>query len=150
MKSLLFLFVALPACFLAGCAGIGFESAWEESVAAYEAGDIDDSVAGPWEGTWRTETNGHEGDLRCIASPTDEKGIYEFWYHATWFRIFRGGYKVYFDVAPGKGGYVVSGEEDLGLFGTFAHDGVVKGRKFHATYTNERRNQEGAFRLQRP
>lgn len=148
--NLLRLLLVLSTAFLViGCAGVGFEKKWEAALAEYGSAKSPGPVAGPWTGTWRTETNGHEGKLRCIATPIDEDS-YEFLYHATWFKIFQGGYKVNFDVDKTSGGYLVQGTEDLGLFGTLTHDGKIRGDKFNATYSNRRETQVGEFKMERP
>lgn len=149
MNSLRLLLVLSIVLGTIGCAGVGFEKKWEAALAEYDSAKSPDPVAGPWKGTWRTETNGHEGKLRCIATPTDEDS-YEFLYHATWFKIFQGGYKVNFEVDKSAGGYLVQGTEDLGLFGTFSHDGKIKGDQFNATYSNQRETQVGEFKMERP
>ncbi len=152
ISSLLRTTLCLLALCSIGCAGIGFEKAWQESVAAHQAGTGGkDPVAGPWKGTWETATNGHKGKLRCIATPGPEAGAYDFRYHATYFKVLSGAYKVNFDVEPTTdGGYAVEGSQGLGPFGSFDHDGKIKGQRFDATYSNRSGSQQGAFEMQRP
>lgn len=130
---------------------MGFEKAWEASVRDYFAGRITDPVAGPWTGTWQTDTNGNRGQLRCLVSPSDEQaGRYRFHYHATWYRIFRGGCRVQFDVTENPdGSRTVEGSKDLGFFSAFKHVGKISGKRFEATYSN-RRGEIGGFEMTRP
>jgi hypothetical protein len=144
----------LPLCLLAmvafsftGC--VTYEKKWNEAVAAYEAGETQ-APAGPWTGTWTTETNGHTGDLRAIVSPSKGgNGDYDFHYHATWKEIFSGAYKVRFPVTQSGSKYLANGEKSLGLFGTFGHKATISGNRFDATYSN-RKGDLGTFQMTRP
>ena len=119
------------------CAGIGFQNAWTEAVAEHQSGKNPEAVTGPWTGTWKTDSNGHEGKLRCLVTPSESEGTYDFRYHATWFKILRGGYKASFDVARDSGGYTVEGNKDLGFFGEFEHTGRISGDRFDGKYSNQ-------------
>ncbi|MEO0416637.1 MAG: hypothetical protein AAF226_16975, partial [Verrucomicrobiota bacterium] len=98
--------------FLSSCSTIGFEKEWAKSVSEYKSGAVS-GVEGPWTGSWKTDTNGHEGDLRCIVKPKApsqaDAGDYEFHYHATWAGWLRGGYSVDFPVVKEGQDYRVSG-----------------------------------------
>ena len=139
----------LPALLGMSCGGIGFEKAWTEAVTEYKSGKNPEPVAGPWTGSWRTDTNGHEGKLRCLVSPSETKGDYDFRYHATWFKILRGGYDARFDVSREGNGYAVEGKKDLGFFGEFEHTGRISGNQFNGKYSNEK-GDVGNFQMSRP
>ena len=124
-----------------------FEKRWQESVAAYQAGEVD-SPEGPWIGSWTTKTNGHTGDLRAIVSE-NANGEYDFKYHATWGKIFSGGYRVTYPATRSGSTYKVDGEQNMGLFGTFRHRATISGNRFDATYSNDK-GDLGEFSMKRP
>ncbi len=138
---------------LASCAGAGFDRDFAAAVAARESGgNAKDAVAGPWAGTWLSHVNGHNGDLRCLVTPSDsgDEDTYDFRYHATWGSFFQGGFTGEFAVTEdGRRGYRVKGEKDLGLFGGFQHDGWIKGDSFEATYASDM-GDHGVFEMERP
>ncbi|NNE90029.1 MAG: hypothetical protein HKN23_00130 [Verrucomicrobiales bacterium] len=136
----------LPVLLLASCASARFEKDWKQALAD-EASGKSNAVTGPWTGTWETETNGHTGDLRCLVS--EDGDSHKFRYHATWGKIFQGGYTANYDVRKTGRAYKVTGSKDLGFFGEFAHDGTIRGDTFHATYESSK-GDKGAFLLRRP
>lgn len=126
-----------------------FEKEWEAAVDDYQSGAVK-SPEGPWTGEWTTSTNGHTGDLRAIVKESSKKpGHYDFRYHATWANVFSGTYKVTYPVSPSGSGFTVNGDQKLGIFGTFHHEGTIRGNSFNATYSNEK-GDLGDFRLRRP
>ncbi len=144
---------------LASCASARFEKDWKTAVADQSSGK-GDPVSGPWAGSWTTETNGHTGKLRCLVTPlhdaacqeTNGKKLddqYRFRYHATWGKIFQGGYTADYDVKKSGSGYQVTGSKDLGPFGEFKHDGKIQGDQFNATYESTK-GDKGGFYLNRP
>ncbi len=143
-------FLPLLACvglLLTSCAS--FEREWKQSVADYRSGKTS-APAGPWEGTWTTATNGHSGKLRAIVKPAPgAPGEYDFRYHATWGKIFSGGYSVRFPVKRSGGVYRADGTKDLGLFGSFGHKAKITGQSFEATYSNDK-GDLGKFSMRRP
>ena len=145
--------LGLIAVTLASCAGAKFNRDWDAAVAAHQSGETAKSpVEGPWTGTWLSHVNGHNGDLRCLVTPAEDgaDSTYDFRYHATWGSFFQGGFTPQFTVKPdGKRGLRVKGEEDLGIFGSFQHDGWIKGDTFEATYASDM-GDHGVFELARP
>ena len=150
MKATRFFICLLSLLFLASCAGARFERDWNTAIADHESGKTN-AVTGPWTGTWTTATNGHTGDLRCIVESNDGKtnGPHKFRYHATWGKIFKGGYNAEYDVKKSGSSYAVTGSKDLGMFGTFDHDGKIRGNQFDATYESTK-GDKGAFEMKRP
>jgi len=133
--------------FLSGC--VGFERQWQQSVAAYRAGEVE-TPEGPWQGSWKTTNNDHTGDLRAIVkADPDDPGEYRFRYHATWARFFAGTFGVDFPVERSGGEYHVDGDHDLGLFGTFRHRASISDDSFEATYGDDDGNV-GRFSMTRP
>lgn len=132
---------------LVGCTS--FEREWKQSVADYRTGKVA-APAGPWAGQWATSTNGHTGNLRAIVKPApDAPGEYDFRYHATWGKVFSGGYTVRFPVKRSGGTYRADGTKNLGLFGSFGHKATITRNAFQATYSNDK-GDLGKFEMRRP
>lgn len=128
IRVILVVCVALPS--LAGCAG--YPRGWRQEARKPPA----HPVAGAWEGSWRSDVNGHRGALRCLVRGLPD-GRFEFRYRATWAKFLCAGYTVACYVRPGENEtWIVSGERDLGrLFGgVFSHEGVIDGDTFTAGY----------------
>jgi len=130
------------------CSCSSFENEWDRAVVDYQSGSVA-APYGPWQGSWKTDTNGHTGDLRAIVKPSSKEGNYTFRYHATWGALFRGTYSVDFPGSKQGGAYVIEGKKSLGPFGKFGHKAVVTPGQFKATYFNES-GDLGGFTLRRP
>ena len=132
------------------CAGARFNADWDRAVTDQHAGKHD-AVTGPWEGNWLSHHNQHTGALRCLVDPvsgSDE--LYRFRYRATWKNFLSGGFAADYTVkSDGGAGYRVTGEKDLGSFGTFTHDGRIRGNDFEATFRSSS-GDHGEFSLKRP
>src|SRR5688572_24991428 len=61
-------------------------------------------LAGPWEGRWVSEKNGHNGRLRCVMTQTGTNS-YHTHFHAIFWKIFRAAYQVPFEVTETGGRY---------------------------------------------
>jgi len=145
--ALLFFGILIP-MLQTGCGT--FQRSYRQALAEYAAGETE-GPEGPWEGTWITTTNGHEGTLKAVVTKEPgESDIYEFHYFATWARFFRGGYRVKYPVTRTSSGYRVVGTENLGFFGEFTHDGTIVGDRFSATYEKGEGEQVGSFEMSRP
>src|SRR6478752_6698735 len=91
------LFSASFACLLmfvlASCS-IGYSSKWTKAAADTKSKRPTD-LTGAWEGTWKSESDGHTGKLRAIVSqPAPPQGPalrresgYYFLYEATWKKV---------------------------------------------------------------
>jgi hypothetical protein len=140
---------------LSNCAGAGFNRDWNAAVAARKAdGGKGDAISGPWQGTWLSHSNAHTGDLRCLVEPktgtaAGKPGDYRFRYHATWGKIFQGGFAADFPAVKEGNGFRVKGTETLGLFGGFDHDGKITGDQFTAKYSSDQ-GDHGVFNMKRP
>ncbi|MEM7698472.1 MAG: hypothetical protein AAF236_08730 [Verrucomicrobiota bacterium] len=140
------LFIAIALTFTA-CSS--FERDWRKAVADYEAGGVE-APNGPWSGTWTTTSNGHSGDLRAIVTPDGTSdGDYKFRYHATWLGGFSGTFPVTYPVTRSGSRWKVTGEENLGIFGSFRHDGTITKNRFDATYSDDQ-GAVGEFKMTRP
>ena len=129
----------------AGCSSLGKK--WTDAVVLPTATN---SVAGAWEGIWRSGENGHTGRLRCILTPTTTNGVYQAQFHATFWKLFSAGYKVNFTIQPTNGYWLLSGEQNLGglMGGVYKYDGKVTPTEFKANYKSSM--DQGIFEMSRP
>ncbi len=147
MKIPSLLLVLVISVLLTSCGS--FERDWKQSVAQYQARSVS-SPSGPWTGTWSTPGNGHTGNLRAIVKPSPSTpGEYRFRYHATWAKVFSGGYTVSYPVTGSPGNYAANGKENLGGFGTFDHTAKITKTKFTASFSNNK-GDVGKFAMTRP
>lgn len=150
--ALLFHFGAL------GCSS--FERDWQDAVAELDAdgvGSRDATAApsnevgfeGPWEGRWRSESDGHSGQLRCLLTPIDgSKRRYVARYKARWAAIFTFEYSLPIELAPGEGRYSFDGEQDLGWpWGIYRYQGTISTDRLTSRY--QARFDRGLFELER-
>ncbi len=132
--------------FGSGCSS--FNRHWEE---AGRMPGTATGMSGRWEGTWRSEANGHEGGLRCLVTE-QENGLYEAWFRATYHRVFdlHFGYKVPLTVERTNGVYRFEGEADLGWLagGIYHYEGEATAEHFFSRYRS--RQDQGTFDMRRP
>ena len=148
-------FFLLLVVFLQGCSS--FNRDWEvqgaQSEMALQETLVEQSVStegleGHWEGTWRSEDNGHEGGLRCIITRNEEDTLIAR-YHATYGMFFTFEYKMPMEVVKEKEFYLFSAETDLGWLagGLYKYEGTVIGDDFASTYKCKR--DHGIFEMKR-
>lgn len=134
---------------LANCSA-AFNREWKSELASspkHSASDIN----GAWTGMWRSDKNGHHGDLRCIVSTSDVKtGASRFHYHATFMKFLSATYDVTHIVKRTKDGYVFSGDQAISGKGSgvYHYEGRVSGGEFHATFRSG--SDHGVFEMKRP
>ncbi|MEN3941868.1 hypothetical protein WJU23_11285 [Prosthecobacter sp. SYSU 5D2] len=107
-------------------------------------------VEGAWEGTWKSDVNGHNGRLRSVVGPVkNAEGDHSFHYHATWAKILSGAYRVDHRVQTAKDGAIFKGQHKLPGWagGLYTYDGTVKGDDFEARYECDL--DKGTFRMKR-
>ncbi len=148
MKSLVLLILCCSlVLLLTGCGP--FERQWKQAVSAYQAGQTSSPI-GPWEGTWKTVTNGHTGKLRAIVTaPENSTDDYRFRYHATFKKNLSAGYTAHFPVTRSGSTYRVDGQQKLPLYGTFRHQATITRDRFNATYSSKK-GEIGSFEMKRP
>lgn len=131
---------------LASCGSLAYQRAWE----AFDAERVDDPAVGRWEGTWRSEWNGHSGGLRCMTTRAEE-GAYLARFHSTygWFLSFR--HEARLRVVEKDGEALrFEGDEDLGAAfgGVYQYEVEVRGGDFEARYRAEN-GDHGVFSMRR-
>ncbi len=146
------LIVAVLAGLLAACGSVRFERAWDSAAAAPAQAP---SASEPprrerWEGSWRSEWNGHEGGLRCLMWRVDEHHL-QAWFLSTYARILSFEHDTLFHLEPrGDGAFTLSGSQDLGALvgGVYTYDDEPDPSRFRATYSAEN-GDHGVFELSR-
>src|SRR5690242_6793524 len=71
-----------------GCSS--FNKQWK--TALKQPNSVDD-IAGPWDGRWLSDVNGHQGRLRCVMTKKNDRE-YDAHFHAKYKKIFSFGYTV--------------------------------------------------------
>lgn len=143
MKHVIFSLLALV--FLSSCSA-GFRREWRSALAA----GPQPGVTGAWEGTWKSEVNGHHGRLRAVVSaPKNAEGDHEFHYHATWAKILSGAYRAKHRVSPIRGGSSLQGSHQMPEWagGRYTYQGTIQGDSFQARYDCSK--DKGIFEMQR-
>lgn len=134
----------LAAAWITGCST--FEADWEAGAAipASPPGEL----IGRWQGTWRSDLNGHHGSLRCILT-AQEDGTFKARYHATYGAALSFEYEVPMTAQRQAETWKFQGNADLGWLagGVYHYLGEVCGDHFRSTYTAKR--DRGTFEMVR-
>lgn len=143
LLSLFFLGLALT---LSSCSH-GFRREWRAAI----QNPAKPGVEGAWEGTWKSEVNGHHGRLRCVVGPAkNAEGDHSFHYHATWAAVLSGSYRADHRVrkAP-KSLWTFEGQHRMPDWagGLYQYNGTVEGDVFTAQYKCAK--DQGTYRMQR-
>jgi len=131
---------------LALCSGCrSFDKAWkttEEPIAK-------PSILGPWNGTWTSLVNGHNGALRCVVTQ-DKNGNFIARFHAVYQKVLRFGYTVPLQVTETNGAFEFRGEANLGWWagGVYQYEGYTSETNFLSTYSCH--YDHGTFQMTRP
>lgn len=140
----LFLLFALLACCSSGCL-CAFHRDWQEAKSCPPV----DNLAGLWEGTWVSHTNGHHGKLRAIITNCGN-GRYRAQYQGTFHVVIPFVYETTHCRTSSDGGVVhFTGREELCQLagGTYRMNGWANGQRFVANYKSD--NDCGVFKMQR-
>jgi hypothetical protein len=141
--------VCLVAAFsFTGCSS--FERDWR--IAGQIAFSTNATMAGRWEGIWRSEVNGHNDQLRCVLTPLTN-GVHSARFHARYKKgIFRFGfsYSVPLEVRRADDAFQFEGESDLGWLagGVYRYEGSATTTNFFSTYRSK--YDHGTLRMDRP
>lgn len=136
--------IVMALTMLTGCSD--FEKAWEQAASlSNPVGDFQ----GRWEGTWRSESNGHNGPLRAIIVRQDNGG-YRTWFHAGYGGIFTFEHQITLNARPDGNFHAFEGSADLGWLagGVFHHSGKASDKLFYSTFKAE--GDHGIFEMWRP
>jgi hypothetical protein len=124
-----------------------FNHAWTK--AAKEPVVTTNTLLGCWEGTWLSDANGHNGNLRCIVTLKDD-GTYNARFHAIYKKVLGFGYTVPLKAAATNGVFEFNGEADLGWWagGVYHYEGHAQDTNFFSTYRCK--YDHGVFQMTRP
>ena len=141
------------ACLVAAFSFTGcstFERDWRS--AAQIPFSTNTTITGRWEGTWRSEVNGHNDQLRCLMTPLTN-GLHSARFHARYKKgIFRFSfsYSVPLQVRRANDTFQFVGEADLGWLagGIYRYEGSATATNFFSTYRSK--YDRGTFQMERP
>ena len=107
------------------------------------------SVEGRWEGTWRSDANGHNGRLRCVLTRSGE----DKWraaFHAKFMKIFSYSHVTTLTGRETNGAVELRGEAKLSKLagGLYKYEGRVTPTEFRSTYKSKR--DHGTYQMTRP
>jgi hypothetical protein len=107
------------------------------------------SPEGRWEGRWISESNGHNGKLRCLMS-RESDSIYRAKFRATYAGILHFGYTARWEMHSHDIGWEFDGEADLGKMagGVYYYEGRTTGTNLVSTYRSK--YDHGRFEMHRP
>lgn len=106
-------------------------------------------MEGRWDGSWRSDSNGHHGSLRCVIQRGDDQA-YRARFRARYAGLLSFGYTVSLTAtndAPGH--WRFRGEADLGRLagGVYQYEGEVREDAFKSSYRSS--GDHGVFEMNR-
>ena len=111
-------------------------------------------IDGRWQGTWKSDANGHSGGLRCIITPIDS-AHFKADFHATYGWLFGFGYDMTMtiqaaDSATQPSVVYFSGKENLGWLagGEYTYKGKADTITFFCNFKST--GDHGTFQMVRP
>jgi hypothetical protein len=126
---------------LAGCSN--FDREWRDAGTRPASG-----IEGRWQGSWKSEADGHTGALLCVIRHGDGD-TYNASFNATYSSIFHFGYDA--KLTGHQVGNLVhlTGDENLGWpVGVYHYEGTADPTQFYCTYRSK--DDHGYFALSRP
>jgi len=123
-----------------------FNSDWKR---AESLGPPPDDISGAWDGSWRSDADGHHGRLRCVMRKESEQ-LYQAEFRARFWKVFFYTYGVPFQVGRTNDEFAFHGASDLGRLvgGVYSYEGTATPTNFLANYRS--RYDNGVFVLKRP
>lgn len=136
-------FAVLCVALASGCST--FSRDWQASANV----PLGDSIEGRWDGSWKSDVNGHTGRLRCMVTKIDGTN-YQARFHAKYRRILSFRYTVGLAVESKDGQSRFEGDADLGWLagGKYRYEGHASATNFFSTYTCK--YDHGTFAMNRP
>jgi hypothetical protein len=137
---------AILAGLLLACGCTTFNHEWVKAEAQPTPGT---GVLGRWEGSWSSEVNGHNGNLRCVVTPKHDATSYRARFHAIYRKVIGFGYTVPLHVNETNGVFEFRGDANLGWWagGVYHYEGRVQGNDFFCTYSCK--YDHGTFQMKR-
>ena len=124
---------------------VRLEKADKNAAPAPEKADL---LAGQWEGTWSSTSNGMGDHLRCTVIKSED-GKYTAGFEATFAKIFTHRSTVTLAAEADGDKWRFRGRQDLGLLsgGVYTYEGYSDGQEFYSTYDST--FDKGVFRMKR-
>jgi hypothetical protein len=138
--------VTIGLLLLLGTSGCSrFSRDWQAAAGNPATGN---TLAGRWEGTWKSDSNGHTDRMRCLIRH-ETNGLYTARYFAWYRRILTFSYDVPLIAHDAGGRQEFKGLADLGWLagGRYGYEGFSEGTNFFSTYTSK--YDSGTFELKR-
>jgi hypothetical protein len=127
--------------FLTGCSN--FDREWKDAGQRQITG-----IEGRWEGSWKSEGDGHHGALLCVIRH-GEGDLYNASFSATYSSIFHFAYDAKLTGHEVDKLVHLTGEENLGCpVGVYHYDGTADPTQFYCAYRSK--DDHGYFSLARP
>lgn len=146
MRTICFPAVLAAVLVLTGCST--FNRQWKAALAQPVAAD---SIAGPWQGTWTSQVNGHTGALRSLIElKTNQTYLARFQARYTKIIPMKFSYTVELQVEKVEDGFKFRGQEDLGALagGMYYYEGHAGRTNYFSNYKCEM--DHGTFQMVRP
>ncbi len=127
-----------------GCSTFNYE--WQ---AAAKKPAPASGLEGRWQGTWKSDANGHHDQLRCLITQQPD-GKYRALFHAHYGQWLTFGYTAKLDAQETAGVFKFAGDADLGWYagGLYHYEGRADGTNFSSTYRCP--SDHGVFQMTRP
>ena len=145
MNRRLLFFTGCIAMLLVATGCCTFERDWQ-AAQVYTAAD--DHLAGCWEGSWLSGTNGHTGSLRAIITREGEDQYFAR-YKATYLGFIPFQWEMPMSITPDENRVQFEGSADLGWLagGVYTYAGLADGENFNASYCSPK--DHGGFQMRR-
>lgn len=103
---------------------------------------------GRWEGRWSSDANGHNGQLRCLISSTNETEC-RARFRATYGQLLHFTYTVPLSLQAHYEGWEFDGQANLGALagGLYYYEGRASTTNFYSTYRSK--YDHGIFQMHR-
>lgn len=115
---------------------------------AYAQEIMPPSLTGSWNGSWNSQTTGHQGPLSANIRPTGD-GNYSATFTGKFFKVIPFRYQMKLQVVGANDGVLhLAGSKKLGpLMGYYSYNATVSGNSFSASYRTKR--DSGTFFMRR-
>lgn len=107
------------------------------------------SIEGAWAGSWLSDKNGHNGELRGVITRLDDNR-YQTRFKARFWKLFTYTSEAEFEMQPHDNGFEFFGTKKLSWLagGEYTYEGRVSPTNFFSTYSCKW--DHGTFRMERP
>jgi hypothetical protein len=145
----IFLLALTTTSLIAASGCTAFNGDWQKAVKQSIATN---DLTGPWQGIWKSETSGHQNELRCLVTKQNDTH-YLARFHAKYregILTVTFGYPVPLSVVNSNGIFQFSGDADLGWLagGLYHYAGHADATNYFSAYSCK--YDHGTFQMNRP